>query len=208
MGWSGPKTGTSSLIKTEAETKCADPGQLSVTAALRSSFPGAGRPRRLLTEATASSPIIAESGQITLSGFIGQMLQGVLGGNQQGSGSPIAGILQQVLSVRDGDNQGVAAIVSRFQSAGLGGVVQSWIGGGENAPISGDQVGQAFSAQQIEGWASKAGTTPDAMRDILAEALPHVVDHATPNGEVPAQSPDLSGLVARLLGAGGATRGG
>lgn len=143
-----------------------------------------------------------------MSGFFGQILQGVLGGGQQGQGSPIAGILQQVLAMKDGDNQGVAAIISKFQAAGLGDHVQSWVGTGQNAPISGDQIGQAFSSEQIEGWAQQAGTTPDAMRNVLAEALPHVVDHATPGGEVPDQTqmPDLSGLIGRLLGGAGTPR--
>lgn len=137
-----------------------------------------------------------------MSGFLGQILQGVLGGGQPGQASPISGILQQVLAVQDGDNQGVAAIVSKFQAAGLGQHVQSWVGTGENAPVSGDQIGQVFSAEQVQGWAQQAGTTPDAMRDVLAQALPHVVDHMTPGGQVPAgsQTPDLSGLVSRLLG--------
>ncbi|WP_428485549.1 YidB family protein [Rhodopila sp.] len=141
-----------------------------------------------------------------MSGFLGQMLQGVLGGGQQGQASPIAGILQQVLSVKDGDKQGVAAIISKFQSAGLGQPVQSWVGTGQNAPVSGNQVGQVFSQNQIEGWAQQAGTTPDAMRDVLAQALPHVIDHATPGGQVPAQTTDLSGLIGRLFGGAGTTR--
>jgi uncharacterized protein YidB (DUF937 family) len=140
-----------------------------------------------------------------MSGFFGQILQGVLGGGQQGQASPISGILQQVLAVRDGDNQGVAAIISKFESAGLGQHVQSWVGTGENAAVSADQVGQVFSPEQIEGWAQQAGTTPDALRGVLAEALPHVIDHATPGGQVPDQMPDLSGLISRFLGGGGAT---
>ena len=136
-----------------------------------------------------------------MSGFFGQILQGALGSGQQGQASPIAGILQQVLSAPDGGNQGVAALISRFEAAGLGEHVQSWVGTGQNVPVSADQIGQVFSPQEIEGWAQQAGTTPDALRGILAEALPHVVDHATPGGAVPEQTPDLGGLLGRLFGA-------
>lgn len=138
-----------------------------------------------------------------MSGFFGQILQGVMGGGQPGQASPISGILQQVLAMKDGDNQGVAAIISKFQAAGLGQHVQSWVGSGENTPVSGDQVAQVFSAEQVEGWAQHAGTTPEALRDVLAQALPHMVDHLTPGGTVPAgtsQMPDLSGLLARFMG--------
>jgi uncharacterized protein YidB (DUF937 family) len=141
-----------------------------------------------------------------MSGFLGQILQGVLGGGQQGQGSSIGAILQQVLAVRDGDNQGIGAIISKFEAAGLGQYVQSWVGTGANAPVTADQIGQAFSPQQIEGWAQQAGTTPDALRGVLAEALPHVVDHATPGGAVPDQAPDLSGLIGQLFGGAGGAR--
>lgn len=145
-----------------------------------------------------------------MSGIFGQLLQGVLSGGPQGQASPLNGILQQVLAVRDGDKQGVAAIVSKFQNAGLGQQVQSWVGTGQNASLSPDQVSGAFSQEQINGWAQQAGTTPDAMRTVLAEAVPHVVDHYTPNGQVPNQTPtqmpDLSGLLARFMGSAGTQR--
>jgi uncharacterized protein YidB (DUF937 family) len=141
-----------------------------------------------------------------VSGFLGQILQGVMGGGQSAATSPIAGILQQVLAVRDGDNQGVAAIISKFESAGLGQHVQSWVGTGQNVPVTAEQIGQAFTPEELSGWAQQAGTTPDALRGVLAEALPHVVDHATPGGAVPDQTPDLSGLVSRLLGSFGTQR--
>jgi len=143
-----------------------------------------------------------------MSGFFGQLLQGAMGGGGPPQSSPVATILQDVLAMSDGNNQGVGAIISRFEAAGLGQHVQSWVGNGENAPVTGEQVGQAFSPEEIEGWAQRAGTTPDAMRDVLAQALPHMVDHMTPGGQVPEQGqmPDFSSLIGRFMGMGGATR--
>jgi len=149
---------------------------------------------------------LSQMGFRAMSGFFGQILGSVMGGGASGAASPIAGILQQVMSYQDGDKQGVAAIVSKFQSSGLGDHVQSWIGSGANTPISAEQIGSVFSPEQLQGWAEKAGTTPDAVREMLATALPHVIDHVTPNGEVPEgapsaeQMPDLSGLLGKLLG--------
>ncbi len=143
-----------------------------------------------------------------MSGFFSQIVQDVLSSGQQGQPSPIVGILEQVLAAKGGENQGVAGIISRFENAGLGQHVQSWVGTGENVPLSGDQVGQAFSREEIESWAQQAGTTPDTMRGVLAEALPHMVDHLTPGGQVPAQTglSDLSGLIGRFLGGAGTSR--
>jgi uncharacterized protein YidB (DUF937 family) len=141
-----------------------------------------------------------------MSGMLGQILGGFLGGGQPGQPgqqSPLVGILQQVLASGGqggaGGAGGIPAIVSRFEAAGLGQQVQSWVGTGTNQPVSADQVGQVFPPEQISQWAAQAGTTPDAMRQVLAEALPHAVDHLTPGGQPPAQTADISGMLQGLL---------
>jgi uncharacterized protein YidB (DUF937 family) len=134
-----------------------------------------------------------------MSGLLGQILGNVMGGQQPGQSSAVVGVLQQVIA----QNGGVAGIAAKFQSSGLGSAVQSWIGTGANQPVNQDQIGQVFSAQQIAGWASQAGTTPDKLRAVLAEALPQAVDHLTPGGQVPpagAAAPDLASLVTKFLG--------
>jgi uncharacterized protein YidB (DUF937 family) len=140
-----------------------------------------------------------------MSGILGQLLQGLTGGGQ-GQSTVLNGVLQQVLAVRDGDKEGVAAIIQKFQNAGLGSYVQSWVGTGSNTPITPDKVSSAFSPQQIQGWAQQAGTTPEAIQDVLAQAIPHVVDHLTPDGQVPAQTPpqmvDLASILGKLMGTG------
>ncbi len=145
-----------------------------------------------------------------MSGILGQLLQGFTGGGQGQSSTVLNGLLQQVLAVRDGDKEGVAAIIQKFQNAGLGSYVQSWVGSGTNAPITVDHVGAVFSPQQIQGWAQQAGTTPEAIQDVLAQAIPHVVDHLTPGGQIPAQTPpqmvDLAGILGKLVGGGGPAR--
>lgn len=139
-----------------------------------------------------------------MSGFLGQILGGMMGGGQ---GAPTAGqptalvaVLRQVLV----SNGGIDQLVSRFDAAGLGGQARSWVGSGQNQPVSPEQIGQVFSDDQLAQWATQAGTTPDQLRTVLAEALPHAVDHATPGGEMPAADamPDLAGLVGQLLGQG------
>ncbi len=134
-----------------------------------------------------------------MSGILGQILSGVLGGGQQGTPTAITGILQEVLASSQGGTGGVAGLVAKFQAVGLGDHIQSWVGTGANLPISADQVGKVFSSDQIAAWAQKAGTTPEAISGVLAEALPHAVDHVTPDGQVPAQTADISGMLTKLM---------
>lgn len=129
------------------------------------------------------------------------ILSGLLGGEKEGSSAVMTDILQQILT----QSGGVSGLISKFQQAGFGDHVQSWVDG-DHLPISGNHIGQVFTDDEIAGWAAQAGTDPDKMRTVLAEALPHTVDHATPNGEVPASNaaPDLGSLVSRFFGSAAA----
>ena len=141
-----------------------------------------------------------------MSGMLGQILGGLLGGNQQGAQpTAIAGIIQQVMAQGGGGSNGITALVSRFEAVGLGQAAQSWVGTGQNQPVSADQLTKVFSADEIQGWAQQAGTSPDNILQILAEALPKAVDHVTPGGQMPTQTADLAGMLTSFLGSRGAT---
>ena len=141
-----------------------------------------------------------------MSGLLGQLVSGLMSGSQQGGQpSAIAGVIQQIVAGGAGGSSGVAALVSRFEAVGLGQHAQSWVGTGENLPISPDQLGKVFTQDEVQGWAQKAGTSPDAILQVLAEALPKAVDHVTPGGQVPTQSADLTGMLTKFLGAHGLT---
>jgi uncharacterized protein YidB (DUF937 family) len=79
---------------------------------------------------------------------------------------------------------GVKGIVDQFQKEGLGPTVQSWVGTGENQPISPAEVHQAFGSDSIKEAAAKLGIPPEEMASKLAAILPKAVDKLTPDGTV------------------------
>jgi uncharacterized protein YidB (DUF937 family) len=124
-------------------------------------------------------------------------IAGLFGGGSEAT--PTSGPLAivQMLASQEG---GLAGILQQFQSAGLGGVVQSWVGGGENAPISADTVHQVLGSDFVQQLAGKLGIPADQASSLIAEHLPQVVDGLTPNGEVPQHTGnDLLSLGAGLL---------
>jgi uncharacterized protein YidB (DUF937 family) len=94
---------------------------------------------------------------------------------------------------------GLPGLMKLFEQAGAGHVIGSWVGSGANLPISAAQLQQVLSPQLIAGIAQKVGISPDLVTQGLAQVLPHVVDHATPDGQVPANSA-VNPLVAEGLG--------
>lgn len=90
---------------------------------------------------------------------------------------------------------GLAGLTQLFNQAGLGHIIQSWIGSGQNLPVSAQQLQQVLGPGVLQGLAAKFGVSPDVLSQQLAHALPTVVDKVTPQGQVPSEDP--------LAGAGG-----
>ena len=69
----------------------------------------------------------------------------------------------------------------------MGGLVSSWVGNGENLPISDDQVNQVLGSDRLEQVASSAGVSPDEAKSAIAQILPHLVERLTPGDKIPEQ---------------------
>lgn len=80
---------------------------------------------------------------------------------------------------------GISGLQQMFQQKGLGALVSSWIGTGQNLPISSDQLQSVLHSGALEQVAAKAGIDPSQLTSLMSTLLPHVVDKLTPNGEVP-----------------------
>ena len=98
----------------------------------------------------------------------------------------IGGAMASVVNNLIQEHGGIGGIVSQLQSQGLGDTVKSWVGTGPNAPVSGDALHQALGSDMVAKMAAKFGMSPEDLSAKLAQVLPQAVDHATPNGEVPA----------------------
>jgi uncharacterized protein YidB (DUF937 family) len=116
------------------------------------------------------------------SGGAGGALGSLLGGSKGGA-SPLTALLPVVTGMLAGG--GLGKIMSGLQSAGLEDKAKSWISKGENQPLSADEVKRVVPADKIAEVAQKAGVSHDDAAGLIAQALPAVVDHVTPDGHVP-----------------------
>lgn len=81
-----------------------------------------------------------------------------------------------------GDGQGsldLAALVGGLSQNGLGEIVGSWLGNGENKSISMDQITDLLGSDKVSEFASELGLSAESAKGALADALPQVVDQAT-----------------------------
>jgi uncharacterized protein YidB (DUF937 family) len=78
-------------------------------------------------------------------------------------------------------------------------VVSSWVGTGENLPISADQISKVLGGGQLADLAQQAGISPERASSMLASVLPGLVDSLTPKGEVPSGDA-LGQALSKMLG--------
>ena len=106
-----------------------------------------------------------------------------LEGNQAQPNSSLAtGLLEMLNSQQTGGLQG---LVQNFEQAGLGHLAASWIGNGQNLPISADQIQSVLGSDAVRSLAQKAGISPDTAGPLIAQLLPQIVDRVSPNGQIP-----------------------
>jgi uncharacterized protein YidB (DUF937 family) len=111
-----------------------------------------------------------------LDGLLGSVLGNVMGGAQQGGGAGgLASVLGGLLS-NDGGQGGLGGLVGKFEQAGLGNVVSSWIGSGQNLPISADQLQNVLGSDAVAGIAAKLGINPGDALGQLSTMLPGLVE--------------------------------
>jgi uncharacterized protein YidB (DUF937 family) len=110
-------------------------------------------------------------------------------GGQHGQEGGIAS-LQKLFS----SNGGLQGMTSKLTNSGLGHQVQSWIGTGENQPVSGQQVQQAMDQNDVHQMAKNAGMSDKETCDQVAKAMPEMVNQATPQGQIPQQDPFAKGM--------------
>ena len=115
----------------------------------------------------------------------------------QGKSAGVSAVLLQQLIAMLSKPGALSSLTNAFQSAGLGNILQSWIGTDQNLPISADQVSKVLGAGTVADLAKKAGIGEAETTSALASLLPQVIDKVTPGGNVPAQN-DLGGALASL----------
>ena len=151
-------------------------------------------------------------------GGLGNVLGDMLGGGQhsQQQGAPggfninpalIAALLPMLMSMLSNSNSGsgggLGDLLNKFTQAGHGAAANSWVGSGQNAPVTGAQVTDALGQGTISDIAAKLGVDQGMAAGGIAAVLPELIDKLTPHGQAPAgglgSTDDIIGMLGRML---------
>lgn len=135
--------------------------------------------------------------------------------NSSGSSAQVAGapatagpstaIVSEVLAMlqsQGGAANGLGMLLQAFESGGIGHLFQSWVGSGQNLPVTPAQLQSVLGGSGIlEQIAQRTGLQPADVAQRLSTLLPQLVDHLTPNGQLHSGDAGsaLEGLAQRFL---------
>lgn len=96
-------------------------------------------------------------------------------------------------------NGGIGAALDRFRQQGYGAQANSWVAPGPNQPVGAKEVGDVVGPDELSRMSRQLGTGQEQVASGLAEVLPRLVDHMTPNGQLPSNADDVLGRGRALL---------
>jgi len=144
-------------------------------------------------------------------GLLDSILGNVLGGAQaQPQGGDATAMLMQIVAgmlahqgPAGGGLGGLAGLAEQFQRGGLGDVMNSWIGTGQNLPIAPDQLGGVLGGDLLGQLTERTGMSQGDLLGQLSQLLPQMVDRATPEGRIPeAGLGDIAAILGRFTNPG------
>ena len=117
-------------------------------------------------------------------GFFDDLVGKVPGATKgpEGQGGLVEGVLGLLTNKETG---GLEGLMQSFNQQGLGDIISSWVGTGNNAAITPDQVQEVLGSDVIQQLAEKSGVSVDAAKAQLSELLPGLIDKLTPEGKIP-----------------------
>ncbi len=140
-----------------------------------------------------------------LDSILGSVLGGGAGGQGQNSGqAALINAVIQMVANKGGGAGGLGALVGALTQGGLGNAASSWVGKGENLPVSAEQIQSSLGSTGGGGGAGgllaqlaqSAGMSNGDAASGLSQILPGLVDKLTPDGQIPQQD-----SLEKMLGA-------
>ena len=136
-------------------------------------------------------------------GLLDSILGSVWGGGAQGQSSGQAALINAVIQMvankaggavggagASGAAGGLGGLIGALTQGGLGNVASSWVGTGQNLPVSADQLQSALGGGGdglLAQLAQQAGMSHGDAASGLSQILPGLVDKLTPDGQIPQQ---------------------
>ena len=91
---------------------------------------------------------------------------------------------------------GLGGLLNKLEQGGLGDQTKSWVGTGQNQPVSPGQLSQALGPNIIKTLSQMTGVSEDQLAKQLSQGIPVIINMVTPNGRLPTVT-ELSKMIGQ-----------
>ena len=98
--------------------------------------------------------------------------------------SSITDALSGLISNEEGGLDLSNILSSLTSGDGIGSIISSWMGDGENDAVDGEQLTEILGSDKISEFADKLGVDTDTALSGLTDAIPNMIDKATGEGSL------------------------
>ncbi len=118
-----------------------------------------------------------------LDGILGEVLKGALNGNLgQQQQQQLPDVFGDAL--KNTDLGSIGGLLKQLQEGGLERQIGSWLGNGQNLPVTPAQIRDALGNEQIRQIAQQIGIPVDDVLKLLAQFFPEAVNQLSPDGQL------------------------
>ncbi len=96
----------------------------------------------------------------------------------------ITDALSGLISNKEGGLDLSNILSSLTSGDGIGSIISSWMGDGENEAVDGAQLTEILGSDKINEFADKLGVDKDTALSGLSDAIPNMIDKATGEGSL------------------------
>ena len=80
---------------------------------------------------------------------------------------------------------GLGGLLNKLEQGGLSNQTKSWVGTGQNQPVSPGQLGSALGPNIVKTLSQMTGVSEDQLTKTLSQGIPVIINTLTPNGRLP-----------------------
>ncbi len=128
------------------------------------------------------------------------LMRKMIGGNAGNAVSALSGLLGGSKSDDGTETPDIGGLLSKMQGNETGGditqLAASWLGKGDNEQPSLEQLKSIFGGEKIAAFAAEMGTDEATAVSGLQEAIPGMVDQASPEGNLLDSLGGIGGLAS------------
>lgn len=120
-------------------------------------------------------------------------------GRSGGGGGALMAVLLPLAMQWVQRNGGIGAVLERFREKGYGQQARSWMSTGPNETLAPAAVGEVVGMEELSRLSQQLGVGEDEIAGGMAEILPEVANHLSPDGEFPEDADDRLNSGASVL---------